>query len=82
MRLTKIAVRFHHRLVFIHPFPNGNGRLSRLVADLLIVQLDGERFAWGRGNLVAPADLRKSYIAALKTADANEIEPLIAFARS
>lgn len=43
----EIAMRFHHRLVFIHPFPNGNGRLSRLAADLLIVQLGGERFTLG-----------------------------------
>ena len=45
----EIAARFHHRLVWIHPFPNGNGRLSRLAADLLSVQLGGQRFSWGRG---------------------------------
>jgi Fic-DOC domain mobile mystery protein B len=78
----EIAVRFHHRLVFIHPFPNGNGRLSRLAADLLIVQLGGERFTWGSGNLVAIADLRRRYIDALRAADGHAIEPLIAFARS
>ena len=78
----EIAVRFHHRLVFIHPFPNGNGRLSRLAAELLIVQLGGERFTWGSGNLATLADLRNRYIAALRAADANVIEPLIEFARS
>ena len=78
----EIAVRFHHRLVFIHPFPNGNGRLSRLAADLLIVQLGGERFSWGSGNLVAIEELRHRYVAALRAADNNEIEPLLAFARS
>jgi Fic-DOC domain mobile mystery protein B len=55
----EIAVRFHHRLVWIRPFPNGNGRSSRLAADLLITQLGSERFSWGSGNLVAIADLRK-----------------------
>lgn len=43
----EIAVRFHHRLVFIHPFPNGNGRHARPAADLLAVQLSPERFSWG-----------------------------------
>ncbi|MBV8593276.1 MAG: mobile mystery protein B [Caulobacteraceae bacterium] len=78
----EIAVRFHHRLVFIHPFPNGNGRLARLAADLLIVNLDGERFSWGSGNLTSIPDLRRRYIDALRAADREAIEPLIAFARS
>jgi Fic-DOC domain mobile mystery protein B len=78
----EIAVRFHHRLVFIHPFPNGNGRHSRLAADLLITQLGGNRFSWGSGNLVAIADLRRTYVSALKAADGEVIEPLLEFARS
>jgi Fic-DOC domain mobile mystery protein B len=78
----EIAVRFHHHLVFIHPFPNGNGRLTRMAADLLAVRLARERFGWGSGNLIATAELRSCYIAALKAADANEIGPLLAFARS
>ena len=78
----EIAVRFHHRLVWIHPFPNGNGRFSRLAADLLAIQLGGERFSWGSGNLVATAELRRRYIDALRAADGEVIEPLIAFARS
>lgn len=75
-------MRFHHRLMFIHPFANGNGRLTRMAADLLAVRLGRQRFSWGDGNLVATADLRKSYIAALKAADANEIGLLLEFARS
>jgi Fic-DOC domain mobile mystery protein B len=78
----EIAVRFHHRLVLIHPFPNGNGRLSRMAADLLVVQLGGSRFSWGSGNLIAIADLRRSYVEALRAADARDIAPLIAFARA
>jgi Fic-DOC domain mobile mystery protein B len=78
----EIAVRFHHRLVFIHPFPNGNGRLSRLAADVLVVRLGQERFTWGSGNLVAVAALRRQYIGALRAADDQVIEPLIEFARS
>jgi len=78
----EIAVRFHHRLVWIHPFPNGNGRLSRLAADLLAVQLGQERFTWGSGNLVTIADLRKRYVDALRAADGLVVEPLLEFARS
>jgi Fic-DOC domain mobile mystery protein B len=78
----EIAVRFHHRLVWIHPFPNGNGRLSRIAGDLLIVQLGGERFSWGRGDLAAMAELRQHYVDALRAADGQVIEPLVAFARS
>ncbi len=62
--------------------PNGNGRLWRTAADLLIVQLGGERFSWGRGNLVAISDLRKRYVDALRAADGQVIEPLLAFVRS
>lgn len=78
----EIAVRFHHRLTQIHPFPNGNGRHARLIADLLIMQLGGERFSWGQGSLREPGELRKRYIAALKAADNHDIEPLLKFARS
>jgi Fic-DOC domain mobile mystery protein B len=78
----EIAVRFHHRLTQIHPFPNGNGRHARLIADLLIIKLGGERFSWGRGSLQEPGELRKRYVAALKAADNHNIEHLLKFARS
>lgn len=78
----EIAARFHHRLVVIHPFPNGNGRHSRLAADLLALQLGQERFTWGRKNLVEAADTRRTYVAALRAADAHNIEPLLAFVRT
>ena len=78
----EIAVRFHHRLVKIHPFPNGNGRHARLMADLLVMKLGGERFSWGRANLRDAGDMRQSYIAALQAADNHNIGPLLAFARS
>lgn len=78
----ELAVRFHHRLVFVHPFPNGNGRWSRLAADLLIVQQGGPRFTWGRINLQAAGDLRRAYIDVLHAADEHDLDPLIHFARS
>jgi Fic-DOC domain mobile mystery protein B len=78
----EIAVRFHHRLVQIHAFPNGNGRHARLMADLLIMRLGDERFSWGSVNLQSTGDVRRRYIEALKAADAHDVGPLIAFARS
>ena len=58
----EIAVRFHHRLVQIHPFPNGNGRHSRFIADLLAIQLGRERFSWGRERLRDAGAARERYI--------------------
>lgn len=78
----EIAVRFHHRLVAIHPFPNGNGRHARLAADLFAVQLALPRFTWGRANLIEAKETRRAYVAALRAADGYDIGPLLAFARS
>lgn len=78
----EIAIRFHHRLVSIHPFPNGNGRHARLMADLLIEKLGGAPFSWGGGSLADVGELRARYVAALRSADDHDIGPLLAFARS
>lgn len=78
----EIAIRFHHRLVAIHPFPNGNGRHARLAADLLVERLGGEPFSWGGGSLADVGDLRARYVAALRAADDHDIGPLLEFARS
>lgn len=78
----EIALRFHHRVVAIHPFPNGNGRHARMAADLLAARLGRDRFSWGSANLVTPAETRARYIAALKAADKHDLDALIAFARS
>lgn len=78
----EIAVRFSHRLVAIHPFPNGNGRISRLIGDLLAQQLEQEPFTWGRANLVDVGETRARYIEALRAADNHDIKPLLLFARS
>lgn len=50
----EIAARFHHRLTWIHPFPNGNGRFARMATDLLLIQMGRPRFTWGRATLVEP----------------------------
>jgi Fic-DOC domain mobile mystery protein B len=81
--VDQIAVRFHHRLVSIHPFPNGNGRHARLIADVLIEQLGSPRFSWGgSSSLVDASALRQQYIAALQQADRGDISALLAFARA
>ena len=78
----EIAVRFHHRLVQIHPFANGNGRHSRLMADILVMNFGEERFSWGSAQLRDAGDVRRRYIEALQAADNHDIGPLIKFARS
>ncbi len=78
----EIAMRFHHELVFIHPFPNGNGRWSRLMADILAIRLGQPRFSWGRSSLRAADKTRQAYIEAFKAADNHDFTALIAFARS
>ncbi|MGO8765229.1 MAG: mobile mystery protein B [Limisphaerales bacterium] len=77
----EMAVRFHYRLVSIHPFPNGNGRHARLMADILVVRNGLPRFTWGRRDLVSPGGVRAQYIEALKQADQGNLKPLIEFAR-
>lgn len=78
----EIALRFSHKLVAIHPFPNGNGRFSRLVGDLLAEQLGQTRFTWGSVNLVDLNETRRAYVQALRAADGHDFAELIAFARS
>ena len=78
----EIAVRLHHRLVAIHPFPNGNGRTTRLMGDLMAARLGQEPFTWGRQNLTDVSEARARYVAALWAADNHDIGPLLEFARS
>ncbi len=78
----ELAVRFHHRLVLIHPFANGNGRHARLTADVLAQREGRPVFTWGGADLVRAGDFRRRYIDALQAADAGDIGQLLAFARS
>ena len=79
----EIAVRFKHRIVSIHCFPNGNGRHSRLMADIIIEKIFKQPvFSWGAADLVKKSDARTTYLQALKAADAGDIGLLLAFARS
>jgi Fic-DOC domain mobile mystery protein B len=77
----EIAIRFSHRLVKIHLFPNGNGRHSRLVADILISKIFNKPvFTWGHSDLTRKGPVRKEYLNAIYKADTNDYKPLIDFA--
>ncbi|MFC2018856.1 mobile mystery protein B [Chloroflexota bacterium] len=79
----EIAVRFHHRLVHIHPFPNGNGRHSRLMTDLLLSNvLKNPIFTWSSDDLRATRGSRERYLEALYAADEYNYGPLLKFVRS
>jgi Fic-DOC domain mobile mystery protein B len=77
----EIVLRFHHRLVLIHPFPNGNGRHARLAADILALKLGRSTFPWG-ANTGESTSIRKAYLDALRLADQHDYTALFAFARS
>ena len=79
----EIAIRFKQRIVSIHCFSNGNGRHSRLMADIIIDKIYKQNmFSWGAGNLIQQGDLRIKYLTAIKEADKNNFDDLIKFARS
>lgn len=80
--IDEAAARFHHRLVSIHCFANGNGRHARLMTDLLLVSQGEEPFSWGREDLVHAGDARNRYLAALRAADVHDLTKLLAFVRS
>lgn len=73
---------FHHRLVKIHPFPNGNGRHARAITDLLLRASGQEPFTWGSASLDVPGTTRSTYIAALRAADGSDYRLLADFVRS
>lgn len=74
------AVSVHHRLVWIHPFPNGNGRLARLFADRLLQNNMLPPLPWGYSDLSSQDEIRTEYIAALREADKGDISRLVLFA--
>ena len=81
--IDELVTRFHHRLVVIHPFANGNGRHARMMTDIVLLSQGCERFSWGSGNNIAQiSPIRANYIAALHAADKRDYSPLIFFVRS
>lgn len=81
-QIEEIITRYHHRLVSIHPFPNGNGRHARLICDVLLKALGLSRFSWGSINLSDYTVTREKYIQALRAADKYNYELLLDFVRS
>ena len=80
----EIAIRFHHRLVFIHPFPNGNGRHARIMADAILTKLYNlPAIDWAGGyDMQSMNERRQQYIQALRAADQEDYRPLLAFAKT
>ncbi len=79
----EIAIRFKHRIVSIHCFPNGNGRHSRMMADIIMESIfGGEIFSWHQSNMVKANETRKKYISSLKEADNGNYNNLIEFAKN
>ena len=78
----EIAVRFHHRLVALHPFPNGNGRHARLMAEVLVMKLGRPALTWGSTDLIKQGESRARYLDVIRTADNGDIQPMLEFARS
>jgi Fic-DOC domain mobile mystery protein B len=79
----ELALRFKHSIVSIHCFANGNGRHSRLMADLIINQLyDKPLFSWGAADLKHESAARSNYLEAIKAADNGNFELLLRFARN
>ena len=78
----EIVIRFSHRLVKIHVFPNGNGRHSRLIADIMISNIFSRPvFTWGKADLSKKSSVRSEYLKAIYSADKGDIQPLIKFSR-
>lgn len=79
----EIAIRYKHTIVNIHCFANGNGRHSRLIADIIINHIFNKNvFTWSRTNLIKKGEERSNYLNAIREADKKNIQPLIAFAKS
>lgn len=79
---AELAVRLHHRLVLIHPFVNGNGRCTRLLADVVVKRLKAAPLSWGSVSLAETGEARAAYVAALRDADNHDLDPLVRFAQA
>ena len=79
----EFAIRFKHRLVSIHCFPNGNGRHSRMIADIIVEKIFQQPvFSWGSKNLSDEKESREKYLIAIRKADKGDFSLLLKFARS
>jgi Fic-DOC domain mobile mystery protein B len=81
MDVLEAAVRLHHRAVHIHPFPNGNGRWARMLANIWLRLHDCSVTEWPESDIGTTSPIRGEYLAALQAADGGDYEPLIAIHR-
>lgn len=84
---NEIAARFHHKVVWIHPFSNGNGRFSRILTDILLKRHKQSALTWGRNtfskdDFSSESALRTEYILSLREADNKKFQKLIQFIKS
>ncbi len=77
--LIEISARMHHRLVYIHPFNNGNGRWARFIVNLFLIEHLDSYLDFPEDDLILTTTVRKNYIRALKQADVLNYKPLIHF---
>lgn len=79
----ELLARFHHKLVYIHPFVNGNGRFARLHTELLAQRFEQKVPSWGalsfKGELGTESEIRKRYIEGLQLADQKKFKNLVDF---
>lgn len=79
MPVLERAVRVHHRLAWIHAFPNGNGRHARMTADIFLHSYGHLLPIWPSSDISAPGDTRAHYLAALRSADGGDFKPLMTY---
>ncbi len=79
----ELVLRFHHRLVWIHCFANGNGRHARIMADAILTKIFKEKpIDWGVRNFENSNAVREKYIAALRKADGQDFSLLVEYVKN
>lgn len=79
MPWNEIAAELHHRLVSIHPFPNGNGRTTRIFTEYVMTRYQQDPPSWMASLSSEPKRRRENYIRALRAADKGDLRPLMTF---
>lgn len=74
---AEAVLRLHHRMVKVHPFPNGNGRHARLWCDLFLRRLHHPPIPWNEAAMGEAGDARERYLRALRAADDHDYGPLL-----